>query len=170
MIKIEGSAEFATPGAAQDACAQLAHLRHDDSNAIVGGAHALNDNTTVTVSYRLREGTNRATADKLTKQLSTILDGASLDRTETVLDTEHVYNPGTGRVEPRRANRVVQTLDDGTDRVVVAREKVGDVTDPETGEKIGSVPIRSVTDQDGNKVQFDGPRGAPDPSVTVEKA
>jgi hypothetical protein len=85
------------------------------------------------------------------------------------MDTEHVFNARTGRVEPHRANRVVQALDDGTERTLSVRESIGNVQHPETGEVIGTVPIREMFDEDGNKVRFEGPRGEVDPSVTVTK-
>lgn len=172
MKKIEGGATFPSIAEAQDVLDKLTELRHDEDNALIGGGQALHQHddgsATVTVSYRLREGTNAATVAKLQSEAGDIL-GEDLTRGEILTDTEHVFDAATGQIVTRQANRVVQVQADGSERVLTTRETLGDVTHPETGEKLGQVPIRSVYDADGNQIRFDGPRGEADPSVTVEK-
>jgi hypothetical protein len=87
-------------------------------------------------------------------------------------DEEQYVDPDTGQVKTQQANRVVQTYTDadGTEqtRVLISTTRLVRAVDDSTGEEVGKVAVRTITDQDGNKVVFEGDRGTPEQNVVVE--
>jgi hypothetical protein len=177
MRKIEGTARFANAEDAQRAVDRLVEVRHDPGNALDGGAAELRadgDATLVRFSYRVRGDAPRTAHDQLTKQVKDAVKAGEAEVNHGLVeyDEEQYVDPDTGQVKTQQANRVVQTYTDadGTEqtRVLISTTRLVRAVDDSTGEEVGKVAVRTITDQDGNKVVFEGDRGTPEQNVVVE--
>lgn len=175
MKKIEGTARFDNEQDAQTAVNRLFELRHGTDNEIDGGAVELHG-TEVRFSLRVRKEAAKAAADRAGKQIDSALKGADVDKAhdEVQYDEETYVDRDTGEIKTQLANRVVQvyTDDNGQEQTRVLRSSTRMVraVDDETGEEMGRIPVRTVTDEHGNKVVFGGDRGTPEQNVVVETA
>lgn len=175
MDKLEGTATFADEATAREALQVLAALRYDEGNDIVGGAHDVrvaDGKSTVTFSYRFREG---ADTKDLERQIKDALSAGKpkLSRGAVDMEDDEYYDESAGRMQLGRSNRVVHTyVDEETgetrERKLIGKTRLARLVDDD-GTEIGRVPVRSQYDEDGNKVTFPGPAGEADPAVQVEK-
>jgi hypothetical protein len=177
MRKIEGVARFASEQDAQQALARLAQLRHDDGNELDGGAADLRntaDGSEIRFSYRVRRAAAKGVGDKLGSQIQSALQAGEVELSHGAVeyDEETYVDRDSGQVRSHQANRVVQTYtdEDGQQktRVLTTKTRLVRAIDDETGEEVGKVAVRTVTDEHGNKVVFEGDKGVPEQNVIVE--
>ena len=148
---------------AREAAQRLLDWRHADGNQVVGGTpHIEVDDkgrAIVVASFRIHPDAGEDAVKALAKELqSDLLGGKKPSVTvEDVGFVDEQFVDDAGQVQTRPANRVV--LSD-TGETVVSKVRAVNATDPETGEVLGTVHLRTqhVQGADGELRKLEFPK------------